>query len=58
VRDHELKVGAPANLVVLDSPDVLEALREHTAPVAVISRGTLVDQSSMRALSRHDVGPV
>jgi len=58
VRDHQLKVGAPANLVVLDSPDVLEALREHTAPVAVISRGTLVDQSSMRALSRHDVGPV
>ena len=52
VRDHELKVGAPANLVVLDAPDVLEALREHAAPVAVISRGTLVDQTRMRGLSR------
>lgn len=53
VRDHALKVGTPANLVVLDAPDVLEALREHAAPVAVISRGTLVDQASMRRLSRE-----
>jgi cytosine deaminase len=57
VRDHELKVGAPANLVVLDAPDVLEGLREHTAPVAVISRGTRVDQARMRELSRAGGGP-
>lgn len=58
VRDHALRVGAPANLVVLDAPDVLEALREHAAPAAVVSRGTLVDQARMRELSRHEAGPV
>ena len=29
VKDHQLKVGANANLVVLDVPNVLEALRNH-----------------------------
>jgi cytosine deaminase len=52
VRDHALAVGAPANLVVLDAPDMLEALREHAAPSAVISHGALVDQAKMRALAR------
>jgi len=46
VRDHALTVGAPANLVVL------EALREHAAPAAVIGRGTLIDQAKLRHLSR------
>ena len=58
VRDHALKVGAPAHLVVLDAPDVLEALREHAAPAVVISHGKLVDQSRMRELSRHEAGAV
>ena len=35
VKDHELKVGGNANLVVLNQPDVLEALREHSAPKVV-----------------------
>ena len=29
IKDFELEVGAPAHLVVLDAPNVLEALREH-----------------------------
>ncbi len=58
VPDHELRVGAPANLVVLEAPDVLEALREHAAPVAVVSHGKLVDQTRMRELARHEARPV
>jgi len=53
-----LRVGAPANLAVLEAPDVLEALREHAAPLAVVSHGKLVDQTKMRELSRHEAGPV
>jgi len=48
LQQHKLEAGAPANLVVLEAPDVLEALREHAAPLAVVSHGKLVDQSSMR----------
>jgi cytosine deaminase len=42
LQDFELKVGAPANLVVLDVPTVREALRYHHAPVHVISHGALI----------------
>ncbi len=48
--EFELKVGAPAHIVVLDQPDVLEALRYHEAPVYVISHGKLVDQEQMTQL--------
>ena len=58
VPDHELRVGAPANLVVLEAPDILEALREHAAPVAVVSHGKLVDQTGMRELARHEARAV
>ncbi len=58
VPDHELKVDAPANLVVLEAPDVLEALREHAAPVAVVSHGKLVDQTRMRELAGNETRPV
>lgn len=44
LQDFELKVGAPANLVVLDAPNVREALRYHRAPVHVISHGALIQQ--------------
>ncbi|MBI3159114.1 MAG: amidohydrolase family protein [Chloroflexi bacterium] len=37
--DHRLKTGAPADLVVLDAPDVFEALRAHPVPAHVVSRG-------------------
>jgi cytosine deaminase len=46
IQQHILQVGAPANLVVLEAPDVLEALREHAAPLAVISHGKLVDREA------------
>ena len=51
IRDHSLKVGAPANLVVLSAPNVLEALREHAAPLHVISGGKLVDRAKMETIS-------
>jgi len=41
-----LEAGAPANLVVLGAPDVLEALREHAPPRHVVSHGKLLDQVS------------
>lgn len=41
---HELAVGSPANLVLLDQPDLAEALRFHTVPRAVISHGKLVER--------------
>lgn len=44
IEGHKLKVGGNANLVVLNQPNVLEALREHSAPMAVISHGKLVSR--------------
>jgi cytosine deaminase len=52
IEDHALKIGAPANLVVLAAPNVLEALREHHAPVCVISHGRLIDRARMETLAR------
>jgi cytosine deaminase len=52
VSDHALRVGVPANLVVLTAPNVLEALREHTAPLYVISGGKLVDCARMEVVTR------
>jgi cytosine/creatinine deaminase len=52
VSDHELKIGASANLVVLNAPNVLEALREHTVPCYVITKGLLVDRARMVSVSQ------
>jgi cytosine deaminase len=51
VKDHQLKVGANANLVVLNAPNVLEAMREHTAPRFVISDGKMVDRAKMESVA-------
>jgi cytosine/creatinine deaminase len=51
VAGFGLAEGAAANLVVLDQPDVVEALRFHHAPAHVISHGKLVDQAKMRAIA-------
>lgn len=51
LKDYGLRVGAPAHLVVLDTPNVLEALRSHAAPAYVISHGKLVDQEKMKIIS-------
>jgi cytosine deaminase len=48
--DFELKVGAPAHLVVLHAHNVIEALRFHEAPAVVVSHGRVVDTEAMRAL--------
>jgi cytosine deaminase len=49
---YGLEIGAPANLVVLEAPDVLEALRAHAPPAHVISHGQMVDSDAMRRLAR------
>jgi cytosine deaminase len=46
-----LSEGALANLVVLEQPDVIEALRCHGPPRYVLSNGKVVDQARMRALA-------
>lgn len=50
--------GQPAHLVVLDHADVVEALRFHGAPRAVISHGRVVDLAKMRALAEVSGGPL
>jgi cytosine deaminase len=52
VPEHTLAAGAPANLVVLEAPNVIEAMREHAPPRYVISHGKLVDRTKMEALAR------
>ena len=47
LHDFALRPGAPANLVVLDAPNVLEALRQHAAPAHVISHGRIVEPEKM-----------
>lgn len=53
LRDFRLKVGAPAHLVVLGQPNVLEALRYHQAPLHVISHGELVDPARVDAILKQ-----
>ena len=52
VKDFALKVGAPANLVVLQEPSVLEAFRTHAAPQYVVSHGSLVDKAKMEKMAK------
>jgi cytosine deaminase len=52
IHNHSLEVGNPANLVVLAAPNALEALREHAAPVQVISHGKPIDRERMEAVAR------
>lgn len=54
LKDFGIKEGAPANLVVLDQPNVLEALRFHEKPVYVVSHGKLVDQERMNTILREN----
>jgi cytosine/creatinine deaminase len=54
LKNFELTVGAPANLVVLDQPNVLEALRFHERPSYVISHGKLIDQKQMDKIIKEN----
>lgn len=47
VKDFEIKVGAPAHLVVLDAKNVHEAFWYHKPPTHVVSHGKLVDKQAM-----------
>ena len=53
LKDFGLKVGAPAHLVILKQPTILEALRYHEAPLYVISHGELVDQARVDAIAKQ-----
>jgi cytosine deaminase len=45
LRNFKLQVGAPAHVVVLNQPNVLEALRHHERPAHVISHGKLASKA-------------
>jgi cytosine/creatinine deaminase len=49
VVEFGIAEGALANLVVLDHPDVIEALRFHGPPTWVISNGQVIDPLSVKA---------
>ena len=51
VAEFGIAEGALANLVVLDHPDVIEALRFHGPPTWVISNGQVIDPLSVKARS-------
>lgn len=53
LADFQLAVGAPAHLVVLREPSVLEALRNHAEPRHVISHGERVDRDQMRSVAEE-----
>jgi hypothetical protein len=41
--------------VVLEAPNVLEALREHAAPRFVVSHGQLIDRAQMQSVATNRV---
>jgi cytosine deaminase len=48
VGEFGLALGNPAHLVVLDAPDVIEALRWHAPPAQVVSHGRVLDTAVLR----------
>lgn len=54
LEDFRLEVGGAAHLVVLDQPDIREALRNHAPPRHVISHGRLIDAPAMQAIVDKD----
>jgi cytosine deaminase len=52
LSSHTLKAGNPANLAILETPNILEALREHSAPLHLVSHGKLIDRPRMESLSQ------
>jgi cytosine deaminase len=51
LKDFQIQVGSPANLVVLNQPNLIEALRFHEAPIYTISHGNLVDTEKYRQIA-------
>ncbi|MEM9610141.1 MAG: amidohydrolase family protein [Actinomycetota bacterium] len=52
VVDFGLAVGNPANLVVHEAPTMVDVLRFHAPPTAVISHGAIVDRGAMAERGR------
>ena len=50
LEGFRLEVGGAAHLVVLDQPDIREALRNHARPKHVVSHGRLIDAPAMQAI--------
>jgi cytosine/adenosine deaminase-related metal-dependent hydrolase len=49
---YGLEAGCPANLVVLDHPNVTAALRFRAPPIVAMSQRRLVDAQRMRDLAK------
>ena len=54
LEGFRLEMGGAAHLVVLDQPDVREALRNHARPRHVVSHGRLIDAQAMQAIVDAD----
>jgi cytosine deaminase len=54
---HAIEVGASADLVVLDGPDVHEVLRRHEPPRHVLRAGRVVATSTVTTRTPAAVGP-
>ena len=50
LEGFRLEMGGAAHLVVLDQPDIREALRNHARPRHVVSHGRLIDAPAMQAI--------
>jgi cytosine deaminase len=51
IKDSAIQVGSPANLVILDQDNLIDALRYHHPPAHVISQGTPVNKDEMVKLA-------
>jgi len=52
IQGHRLSKGANANLVVLDAPNLHEALRNQAEARYVVSHGRLVAETQVQRLPR------
>lgn len=54
LSEFGLDVGNPAHLVILETPNILEALRHHARPAHVITHGKLINEARMEELAGSD----
>lgn len=53
IQDYGLKVGHPANIVVLDVPDAFNAIRYQVKPRVVISQGRVIVETQPAQTTVH-----
>jgi cytosine/creatinine deaminase len=51
LKNFKLAVGAPANLVVLDTDNLVDAMRYHAEPCWTISHGKVVDTARLKEIA-------